>query len=83
MTKQFLAAIRAQDTVQKLNWVKSASYFWDTGKPRSPSLTLEQKTKIYDLRDQGLGYRDIAAKLGHSYYMVYNTIYRRNHGEKL
>lgn len=82
MTKKFLASIRVQETMQE-RWAKQPSFFWDTGKPRSPSLNLEQKAKIYELRDQGLGYREISAKLGHSYYMVYNTIYRRNHGEKL
>ena len=77
MTKQFLKAIQAQETARKLGSEIQKPQSWDGRKPRGPNLTEAEKDAICAMRKDGYGYRQIAAKLGHSYCSVYNTLNRR------
>ena len=77
MTKKFLAAIQAQEVVRERSKRIRTSYDgWGTRRPRRAALTQEEKEAIRNLRDKGLGYREIAAQLSISYYSVYNTVNR-------
>ena len=77
MSKQFLAAIQAQEVVrERSKSVRITHDGWGARRSRRAALTQEEKEAIRELRDKGLGYREIAAQLSLSYYSVYNTVNR-------
>ena len=77
MSKQFLAAIQAQEVVRERGKRIRTTYDgWGARRSRRAALTQEEKEAIRDLRNKGLGYREIAAQLSISYYSVYNTVNR-------
>jgi len=78
MTKQFLKAIQAQETARRLGSEIRNPFAWGKRKTRGANLTDAQKDAIRAMRKEGYGYREIAAKLHHSYCSVYNTVNRRS-----
>jgi DNA invertase Pin-like site-specific DNA recombinase len=77
LSKKFLEAIQAQEFVRERGKHVHALYDgWGARKSRRAALTQKEKEAIRELRNTGLGYREIAAQLNLSYYSVYNTVNR-------